>query len=83
MLAAHGTRKNPVTGAFEPPSASKLGRLLALPNADELGACLSAWLVPAALDRDWRRGLRAPRPAGRKEQAAAQAAEALWVTRAR
>jgi len=50
VLAAHGTRRNPVTGAFEPPSASTLGRLPALLDADELEAGLTAWLAPAALD---------------------------------
>ncbi len=50
MLAAHGTRRNPRTGAFEPPSASTLGRLPALLDADQLGAALSACLAAAALD---------------------------------
>jgi predicted transposase YbfD/YdcC len=50
VLAAHGTRRNPRTGVFEPPSASTLGRLPALLDADELEAGLSAWLAPAALD---------------------------------
>ncbi len=50
VLAAHGTRRNPVTGAFEPPSASTLGRLPALLDADELEAGLSGCLAPVALD---------------------------------
>jgi len=50
VLAAHGTRRNPVTRLHEPPSASTLGRLPALLDADELEAGLSAWLTPAALD---------------------------------
>jgi predicted transposase YbfD/YdcC len=50
VLAAHGTRRNPVTRLHEPPSASTLGRLPAQLNADELEAGLSAWLTPAALD---------------------------------
>ena len=50
MLAAHGTRRNPRTGAFEPPSASTLGLLPALLDADQLGAALSACLAAAALD---------------------------------
>ncbi len=47
VLAAHGTRRSPRTGAFEPPSASTLGRLPALLDADELEAGLSAWVAPA------------------------------------
>jgi len=50
VLAAHGTRRNPVTGLHEPPSASTLGRLPALLDADELEAGLSACLAPVALD---------------------------------
>jgi predicted transposase YbfD/YdcC len=50
VLAAHGTRRNPVTGLYESPSASTLGRLPALLDADELEAGLTAWLAPAALD---------------------------------
>ena len=50
VLAAHGTRRNPVTRLHEPPSASTLGRLPALLDADELEAGLSAWLAPAAPD---------------------------------
>jgi len=50
VLAAHGTRRNPRTGAHEPPSASTLGRLPALLDADQLEAALSAGLAAAALD---------------------------------
>ncbi len=50
VLAAHGTRRNPRTGAREPPSASTLGRLPALLDADELETGLSACLAAAALD---------------------------------
>jgi predicted transposase YbfD/YdcC len=50
VLAAHGTRRSPVTGAYEPPSASTLGRLPALLDADELEAALSGWLSGQALD---------------------------------
>jgi predicted transposase YbfD/YdcC len=56
VLAGHGCRRNPRTGLHEPPSASTLGRLPALLDADELEAGLSAWVAPAALD---------PRPAAR------------------
>jgi predicted transposase YbfD/YdcC len=49
LLAAHGTRRNPVTGLHEPPSASTLGRLPRLLDADELEAGLSAWAAAAAL----------------------------------
>ena len=50
VLAAHGTRRNPRTGAHEPPSASTLGRLPALLDADQLETGLSACLAAAALD---------------------------------
>lgn len=56
LLAAHGTRRNPVTGLHEPLSASTLGRLPRLLDADELQAGLSGWAAAAALD---------PRPATR------------------
>ena len=89
MLAAHGTRRNPRTGAHEPPSASTLGRLPALLDADELEAGLSAWVAPAALDpqaggtdRCARRG--GQRPAGGRRSGAAgrRPREALRETRA-
>src|SRR5207253_5952689 len=50
VLAGHGCRRNPRTGAHEPPSASTLGRLPALLDADELEAGLTAWAAPTALD---------------------------------
>ena len=63
VLAAHGTRRNPVTRLHEPPSASTLG--LALLDAGELEAGLSAWLAPAALDPRLAARIAA-RAAGRK-----------------
>jgi hypothetical protein len=58
VLAAHGTRRNPRTGAFEPPSASTLGRLPALLDADQLGRrCRRAWQPPR-----WTRGSRTGSP---------------------
>ena len=89
VLAAHGTRRNPRTGAHEPPSASTLGRLPALLDADELEAGLTAWAAPTALDPQ-----RAARIAGRaaaggkagggkkKRRRKPPAAEALRETRA-
>src|SRR6266404_2151758 len=66
VLAAHGTGRNPVTGADEPPSASSLGRLPALLDADELEAGLSACLARWRWTRRWRPGSpRAPRRAAR------------------
>ncbi len=65
VLAAHGTRRNPVTRLHEPPSASTLGRLPALLDAGELEAGLSAWLAPAALDPRLAARIAA-RAAGRK-----------------
>src|SRR5260370_8962387 len=50
VLAAHGTRRNPVTGRHEPPSASTLGRLPALLDADALEAGLAPCLPPVPLD---------------------------------
>ena len=50
VLAAHGVRINPVTGAYEAPSASTLTRLSARLDADELEAALSAWVAGWALD---------------------------------
>jgi predicted transposase YbfD/YdcC len=77
VLAAHGTRKNPVTGAFEPPSASTLGLL----DADELEAGLSAWLAPVALDPLLAGRIAAPARAGqngkKKRRRKLPAAEAL------
>lgn len=45
-LTTHGTRRNPVTGLHEPPSASTLGRLAGLLDADELETRLYAWTAP-------------------------------------
>jgi predicted transposase YbfD/YdcC len=50
VLAAHGCRVSPATGQRMPPSASTVGRLPALLDADEVEAALSAWAAPAALD---------------------------------
>jgi DDE_Tnp_1-associated len=50
VLAGHGTRRNPVTGVCEPPSASTLGRVPALLDADEVEAVFSQWLAGPALD---------------------------------
>ncbi|MGH3749165.1 MAG: ISAs1 family transposase [Micromonosporaceae bacterium] len=50
VLAAHGVRINPVTGAYEAPSASTLTRLPACLDADELEAALSEWVACWALD---------------------------------
>ena len=50
VLAAHEVRINPVTGAYEAPSASTLTRLSARLDADELEAALSAWVAGWALD---------------------------------
>src|SRR2546430_111751 len=50
VRAGQGPRRNPRTGAHEPPSASTLGRLPALLDADELEAGLTAWAAPTALD---------------------------------
>lgn len=50
VLAAHGVRINPVTGAYEAPSASTLTRLPALVNADEVEAAICAWVAGWALD---------------------------------
>jgi len=87
VLAAHGTRRSPRTGAFEPPSASTLGRLPALLDADELEAGLSAWVAPAALDPRLaaRIAARAAARAGgakKKRCRKPPAAEALRETRA-
>src|SRR6266566_4786450 len=65
VLAGHGCRRNPVTGLHEPPSASTLGRLPALLEADELEAGLSAWAAPTALDPRLAARIAA-RAAGRK-----------------
>jgi predicted transposase YbfD/YdcC len=66
VLAAHGTRRSPRTGAFEPPSASTLGRLPALLDAGELEAGLTAWVAPAALDPALAARIAARAAAGKK-----------------
>ena len=50
VLAAHGCRVSPRTGLRVAPSASMLGRLGRLLDADELEAALSASVAAAALD---------------------------------
>jgi predicted transposase YbfD/YdcC len=88
VLAAHGTRRNPRTGVFEPPSASTLGRLPALLDADELEAGLSAWVAPAALDPRLAARIAARAAAGKagggkkKRRRTPPAGEALRETRA-
>jgi predicted transposase YbfD/YdcC len=88
VLAAHGTRRNPRTGAHEPPSASTLGRLPALLDADELEAGLSAWVAPAALDPLLAARIAARAAAGKagggkkKRRRKPPAGEALRETRA-
>jgi predicted transposase YbfD/YdcC len=49
VLAGHGTRRHPVTGAHQPPSESTLGRLPALVDPEELETALSQWLAASAL----------------------------------
>jgi predicted transposase YbfD/YdcC len=88
VLAAHGTRRNPRTGVFEPPSASTLGRLQALLDAGELEAGLSAWVAPAALDPRLAARIAARAVAGKagggkkKRRRTPPAGEALRETRA-
>ncbi len=88
VLAAHGSRRNPVTGPHEPPSASTLGRLPALLDADELEAGLSGCLAPVALDPALAARV-ATRAAGKKNSGGTSkrrrkppAGEALRETRA-
>ena len=88
VLAGHGCRVSPATGLRIPPSASTVGRLPALLDADEVEAALSAWAAPAALDpqvtaraaarRRRERQERESKPRRRKPPAA----EALRQTRA-
>ena len=90
VLAAHGTRRNPRTGAHEPPSASTLGRLPALLDADQLEAALSACLAATALDPQLAGRIAARAAAGKdggkktekKRRRKPQAGEALRETRA-
>ena len=85
VLAAHGVRRNPVTGAHEVPSASTLGRVPALLDADELEAGLAAWVAPAALDPHLTARAAARRPGGKKKDGRRRrkppAAQALRETR--
>lgn len=86
VLAAHGCRRSPVTGLFVAPSASTLGRLPALLDADELEGALSAWMAPAALDpqvvvRALARTV-AGGGGGKRRRRKPPAAEALRETRA-
>jgi predicted transposase YbfD/YdcC len=88
VLAAHGTRRNPRTGVFEPPSASTLGRLPALLDADQLEAALSACLAAAALDPQLADRIAARAAAGKdgtknkRRRRKPPAGEALRETRA-
>ena len=89
VLAAHGTRRNPRTGAHEPPSASTLGLLLALLDADQLETGLSACLAAAALDPRLPSRIAARAAAGKaagggtkKRRRRPPAGEALRQTRA-
>ena len=50
VLAAHGCRRSPAAGLLTAPSASTLGRLPRLLDADEFEAGLSGCLAAAALD---------------------------------
>ncbi len=68
VLAAHGTRRNPATGRHEPPSASTLGRLPALLDADELEAGLSGWAAAAALGAGLAARIAARRAARKKNK---------------
>lgn len=83
VLAVHGTRKNPVTGAFEAASASTLGRVPALLDADELEGALAAWVAPAALDPQLAARVAARRDGTEKRRRRRKppAAEALRETR--
>lgn len=69
LLAAHGTRRHPGTGLHEPPSASTLGRLPRLLDADELEAGLSAWAAAAALDPQLAARIAARRAGKKGKQA--------------
>ena len=87
VLAAHGVRRNPRTGEHEPPSASTLGRVPALLDADELEAGLTGWVAAAALDPELAARIAARRSGRKKEEGKARrrrkppAAEALRQTR--
>src|SRR5260370_17082630 len=70
VLAAHGVRRNPQTGEHEPPSASTLGRVPALLDADELEAGLSGWIAAAALGPRLAARVAARRSGRKKEDKA-------------
>ena len=78
VLAAHGTRRHPVTGAFDPPSAATLGRLGALVDVDELESVFSEWIAGPALAAPVR---REPKPPARRTRRRASAALALGEVR--
>jgi hypothetical protein len=61
VLAAHGSRRNPVTRLHEPPSASTLDQLPVLLDAAELEAGLTAWLARQRWTRTSRPGSPLPR----------------------
>ena len=89
VLAAHGCRVSPATGLRTPPSASTVGRLPGLLDADEVEAALSAWAAPAALDPQVtaraaarRRRERQERDSKPRRRRKPPAAEALRETRA-
>jgi hypothetical protein len=67
VLAAHGVRRNPRAGEHEPPSASTLGRVPALLDADELEAGLQGWVAAAALGPRLAARIAARRPGGNKD----------------
>jgi predicted transposase YbfD/YdcC len=79
VLAAHGTRRHPVTGAFDPPSAATLGRLPALVDAEELEAALSEWIAGPALAAPVFGEQQRPAPRTRRRRPAA--AQALGEVR--
>ena len=86
VLAAHGVRRNPQTGEHEPPSASTLGRVPALLDADELEAGLSGWIAAAALGPRLAAVIAARRSGGKNDGKARRrrkppAAEALRQAR--
>jgi hypothetical protein len=74
VLAAHGTRRHPVTGEFESPSAATLGRLGALVDVDALEAALSEWIAGPAL--------AAPVPPRTEAPSASHAASSIGGTSA-
>jgi len=84
VLAALGTRRDPVTGAFVPPSASTLGRAAGLVDADELEAALTGLLAGPALAAAPRPAREGPAGAGKKapRRRRPRAADALREVRA-